>query len=313
MSASRAGIWTSCATAYERLGFTLTPRARHSGRRTPDGPIEPFGTANRCIMLRQGYIELLAVVDPRRIQRHDRRAPRPLRRAPYHRARGGRRGGSLERLRRPAWTFPVSPISSARWTTRIPAGPKARFARVPLPDSPEGRIQLIRHLTPEAIWQERFVSHPNGAVALEEVVLAVAAPAESAARLSLLAGRPVTPDPAGGYALAMPQGRVRVLPPDALTTVFPGAAIPSLPFIAGFSVRTGDGNAAVARLLGERGIPHRAAPDGVLVDSAVAGGANLRFRSGSLNGAPIQAARARRAICSLVAVEGEPHAKVGFG
>ena len=88
----------------------------------------------------------------------------------------------------------------------------------------------------------------------------------------------MTPDPAGGYALAMAQGRVRVPPaPDALTTVFPGAAIPSLPFIAGFSVRTGDGNAAVARLLDERGIPHRTAPDGVLVDSAVAGGASLRF------------------------------------
>ncbi len=265
------------ATAYERLGFTLTPRARHSGRRTPDGPIEPFGTANRCIMLRQGYIELLAVVDPRAFS--DTIDERLARYAGLHiiALAVDDAEANLQRLRLAGMDIPGIAYLERPVDDTDPDGPKARFARVPLPNSPEGRIQLIRHLTPEAIWQERFVSHPNGAVALEEVVLAVAAPAESAARLSLLAGRPVTPDPAGGYALAMPQGRVRVLPPDALTTVFPGAAIPSLPFIAGFSVRTGDGNAAVARLLGERGIPHRAAPDGVLVDSAVAGGANLRF------------------------------------
>jgi Glyoxalase-like domain len=42
------------ATAYERLGFTLTPRARYA-----DGRI-----GNRCVMLRGSYIELLAVIDP---------------------------------------------------------------------------------------------------------------------------------------------------------------------------------------------------------------------------------------------------------
>ena len=52
------------SAAYERLGFTLTPPARHSGRRTPDGPIIPFGTGNRCAMLREGYLELIAIVDP---------------------------------------------------------------------------------------------------------------------------------------------------------------------------------------------------------------------------------------------------------
>ncbi|MBN8909652.1 MAG: VOC family protein, partial [Rhodospirillales bacterium] len=52
------------AAAFERLGFQLTPLARHSGKRTPDGPVVPFGTGNRCIMLREGYIELIAIVDP---------------------------------------------------------------------------------------------------------------------------------------------------------------------------------------------------------------------------------------------------------
>ncbi len=42
------------AGQYERLGFRLTPLARQA-----DGRI-----GNRCAMLQQGYIELLAVVDP---------------------------------------------------------------------------------------------------------------------------------------------------------------------------------------------------------------------------------------------------------
>ena len=121
-----------------------------------------------------------------------------------------------------------------------PAGPQARFARLILPDAPEGRIFLIRHLTPEAIRQERFLSHPNHAIALAEVTIASAAPAETAARFSRLTGLPVTPDPAGGFALALPRGRVRMLPPVAL----PGTTIPSLPFIAGIAITTDDNNEA---------------------------------------------------------------------
>jgi hypothetical protein len=39
---------------WETLGFTVTPRGRHIG----------WGTGNYCVMLEQGYIELLGVVAP---------------------------------------------------------------------------------------------------------------------------------------------------------------------------------------------------------------------------------------------------------
>ena len=104
----------------------------------------------------------------------------------------------------------------------------------------------MRHLTPEVLWQERFLRHANNAVALEEVVLAVADPAETAARFSRLVGCVVIPDPAGGFALDLARGRVRLLPPDADAS--------AVPCIGGLSVRTSDGNAAVGRLLAERGI-----------------------------------------------------------
>jgi hypothetical protein len=149
------------------------------------------------------------------------------------------------------------------------AGPRARFALIQLPDQPEGRINLVRHVAPEVLWQEHFLRHPNKAVALDDVVLAVAEPAETAARFSRLIGCVVIPDPAGGFALDLVRGRVRLLPPDA--------DVPTVPCITGLSVRTSDGNAAISRLLVERGIPHRARDNALIVHAAAAGGVAVRF------------------------------------
>ena len=235
--------------AFGRLGFTLTPLARQSGRLRADGPVVPWGTANRCAMLRHGYIELLGIVDPA--------APANgldgfIARYPgLHILALGidDEDAALARLRRAGLDIPGvlhlhRPVDSAD-----PAGPQARFARLPLPDAPEGRIQLIRHLTPEAIWQDRFIHHANQAIALEAVILAVEDPAGTAARLSRLAGRPVVPDPAGGFALPLDHGRVRILPPATLPGVLPGLAVPTLPFMAGIVVRTADEAAAVRALV----------------------------------------------------------------
>ncbi len=268
------------AATYERLGFRLTPLARHSGRRTPDGPIVPFGTGNRCIMLRQGYLELIAIVDPAAF---DNLVGSALARyAGIHIvALGiGDEQANLERLRRAGIDLPGVAYLERPVDDADPDGLRARFARLPLPDAPEGRLQLIRHLTPEAIWQERFLDHPNHAVALKTVVIAVEQPAEAAARFSRLAGRPVVPDPAGGFALPLPRGTVRLLPPDRLDAVFPGVAIPALPFIAGVEIRTDDANEAAARIFGAAGVPARVVSDGLLVAPGEASGAAVLFTPG---------------------------------
>ena len=49
---------------FQRLGFNLTSRSHHKGSRVPGGPIEPWGSANHCAMLEQGYLEVLGVTDP---------------------------------------------------------------------------------------------------------------------------------------------------------------------------------------------------------------------------------------------------------
>jgi hypothetical protein len=263
------------ARQWEALGFCLTPLARHSGKRTQDGPVVPFGTGNRCIMLREGYLELIAIVDPGAFSNTlDRFLARY---AGIHilALSIADEEANLARLRRAGIDIPGVAYLERPVDDTDPAGPRARFARLPFPDPPEGRIQLIRHLTPEAIWQERFMVHPNHAIALAEIVLAVEHPAETAARFSLLAGRPVVPDPEDGFQLDLPRGRVRMLPPEAVAQVFPGIAIPCLPFIAGMVVRTDDGAEAAGRLLAGRAIPHRRIAGGLLVEPAATGGVAL--------------------------------------
>src|SRR5712692_9426590 len=54
----------AAAAAFERLGFLLTPLSQQAGPLSLDGPVARWGSANRCVMLEAGYIELIGIVDP---------------------------------------------------------------------------------------------------------------------------------------------------------------------------------------------------------------------------------------------------------
>jgi hypothetical protein len=279
--------------AYEALGFFLTPVAHQSGRRSPGAPLERLATGNRCAMLQGGYLELLGILEP---ERYDNGLGAMLDRyeGMHILALGlADAEANLPRLRRAGIDIP-----GIAWLERPvddPEGPRARFARLPLPDAPEGRLQLIQHMTPELIWRPDWMRHPNHAAVLESCILVSADPAASAARLSRLAGLPLEPDALGGFALPLPGpyaagaaraqlrgatgeaaagGLLRILPPAVLPQLLPGVAPAADPFLAGCMIRTDDGNAAIARLLGDRAVP---VPGGLMVPPALAGGAALVF------------------------------------
>lgn len=274
------------AAAYERLGFALSPVAQQSGRRRPDLPVEKYGSGNRCAFLKHGYIELIAILDPALF---DNTLNAFLARYPgMHILALAMEDpeANLARLRAAGLDIP-----GIAWLERPveAGGPIAKFARLPFPDPPEGRIQLIRHLTPELVWQERWMDHANKAEALEEVILSAAEPAETAARLSRLSGLAVEPDPAGGFLLRLPgaaraagpfapvmETRVRVLAEAALPAVLPGVTAPASPFMAGMVVRTADAGAAARRVLA--GLPVAEVAGGLLVPPALAAGAAILFR-----------------------------------
>ncbi len=252
------------AATYERLGFTLTPVARHRGK----------ATWNRCAMLTQGYLELIAPADPAIPDRLHGQLDRyeGLVIVAFGMADTA---GNLARLHRAGFNDVTMTPLERPVDEADPNGPIARFERLVLPDAPEGTIQLVKHLTPEAISQPRFTHHPNAAAALAEVVVAVPDPAETAARFSRLAGFPVVPDAVAGFALPLPRGRVRIVPPDAVGRIYPGVTTSAIPCIAGFTVATADRCAALRPILA--GLDHAPCGEGALVAPAHAGGAALLF------------------------------------
>lgn len=251
------------AVTFERLGFHLTPLARHAGGRT----------GNRCVMLRQGYLELLATVDGGASATLDRFLAHH---AGAHLLALGvdDADAAVVRLRRAGVVIGAAGETERAVDDADRCGPRARFVLVTPPERPEARLHLIRHLTPDLLWQDRFLQHANHAVGLVEAILLLPDPAEAAAAWSLLAGRPVQPDPLGGYVLDLPQGRVRLLPEAAAAVLLPVHPVPPAPCIAAVTLRTDDANAALLAWLAAQAVPYRVDGDIVLVE---AGGVAVRF------------------------------------
>jgi hypothetical protein len=245
------------AAQYERLGFSLTPLALQAGGRI----------GNRCAMLHRSYIELLAVADA---QAGSVTLERFLARyagihilafaIPDEQA-------ALARLRRAGFAAAAAAEFERSVDNADPGALRARFAIVQTPDQPEGRINLVRHLTPQALWQERFLRHRNNAATLDEVVVAVQEPMHAAARFSRLIGCAVLPDGAGGLVLELTQGRVRIV----------AGAGHTVPHIPGVTLSTSDGNEALRRILDDEAIAFREEREAVIIDAVSAGGVELRF------------------------------------
>src|SRR5215469_10152014 len=150
----------AAAALYQRLGFQLTPQARQQGPLAEGGASVPWGSANRCAMLRRGYLEIIGIVDA---ALYDNGLGAFLvRYEGMHILAFGTddADAAVARLRVAGLEVPgVKPMQ------RPAGGGIARFRRVPLAAAPEGRIQLIQHETPELLWQEPLLEHPNGAIA----------------------------------------------------------------------------------------------------------------------------------------------------
>jgi hypothetical protein len=247
----------AAAAEWAALGFTVQPLAAHMHEGAPTG------TGNRNIMLRQGYVELLATIDPARPSRTIARFLAHHTGIHVLSLATADADAAAARLGRAGFA-----VSVAR-SSRAVEGGEARFARIPLAEA-DPRLQLIQHLTPELVWQERFLAHPNGAAGLAEVIVAADPQAQFAARLSRAAGLPLVPDPLGGYALRLAAGRVRVVPRAAAEGLLPGTALPPGLAIAGIGIATADGARAAASLPGAARLD-----DGAVL--ARASGVGIRF------------------------------------
>ncbi len=207
----------AAAAAFEALGFRVTPA---SAQHTPEGPV---GASNRCVMLEDGYIELLAPT-------HDTPAAQRIRalmgRYPgVHLVCFGTADAAEEHRRLEAHGFAPQPLVDLQRET--PAGAvKFKVARPSPEKMPEGRIQFVEQVTPELLWREPDVNE----FALGDVFVAAHDVASTAARWAEFAG--LIPRPFGETVrLETERGTIVVGPPPTATN----PSIPA-PGIVGYSL-----------------------------------------------------------------------------
>jgi hypothetical protein len=264
------------ARQFEALGFLLTPQSQHSRPPTPDAPVALRGTANRCAMLQQGYIELLGVVDP---TLDTLGVPEALARYEgLHILAFGLSDADREQARLAAAGFsPTRTILERR--VDLPQGSQvARFIQV-RPDAsqlPEGRVFMLQHETPELVWQPRYLTHPNTAIALAETTIAVADLDEAAARYQRYLG--CAPEVESGVCrFVLAHGALRLATPDRLGIRLPRTPLPDLPVPVASTVTVASRDRAIAHL-NAHAVPFETCPEGICIPPEYAGGMTLIFQ-----------------------------------
>ena len=110
--------------------------------------------------------------------------------------------------------------------------------RTPPGTMAEGRIQFCQHHTPQWVWQERWVAHPNLAVALTGAVICAADPAETARRYARYTG--LLAQVSGSiWRVDTARGCLFLVDPITLRRRL-DLEPPSLPWIAGYILESDD-------------------------------------------------------------------------
>lgn len=161
---------------YRSLGFHMTERSRHT-----------LGSINHLAVFETDYLELLGF-DPGGKVRPDIQAwPVGLNGLVFSLDQPEQLYSDLQRRGVPvdepqSFSRPVNlgeggSQDAAFQVVRLRAG-TASF----------GRVYFCRHLTPELIWRPEWRRHPNGAVSVARILIAVRDPAASAELLSRMFG-----------------------------------------------------------------------------------------------------------------------------
>ena len=220
----------------EALGFDVTPV---SAQVTQDGPA---GTSNRCVMLRDGYLEFLTPTADTPNARRMRASMKRYR--GVHLACFGTPAAKEEHARLARNGFAPPPLVHLK--RKVEDGRTVRFSvvRAAPGKMPEGRVQYVQHLAPEAIWRARHLRHRNGVLGLSAAYVVAADPARAAARWARFMGGLPRRE---GKLVALPTDRGKVLiGTRAQIKALLGAA-PRSPAIAGYALACKDPKAFARR------------------------------------------------------------------
>ena len=246
----------AAGAALARAGFAPTPK---SVQVAPDGG--PTGTGNVCAMLTRGYVEVLFKTADTALGREFEAALARHSGVQLAAFAVADAAASHRRLGEAGFrTRPLAPFSRPVGTETGTATAAFTVARVEPGEMAEGRIQMLTHHTEDAVWQPRWLTHPNGATG----------PCEPRHRGGGRGrgGRALRPlhrarggsrrDP--GNAIQLDRGRIDLVTREAFAAALPEIAIPSLPFMGayGVTVRSLD---EVEAILRNGGISSRRAGD----------------------------------------------------
>lgn len=115
---------------------------------------------------------------------------------------------------------------------------KFTVVRVPPGTMAEGRIQFCQQHTPQWLWQQRWLTHANGARSLAAVILCVADPQEAAQRYARYTGL-LAQVAQGQWRIDTQRGSLLFVTPDTLQRAL-GIVAPALPWIAGYVITSDD-------------------------------------------------------------------------
>jgi hypothetical protein len=226
----------AAARALEALGFAVTPA---SAQRTQDGPA---GTSNVCVMLEHGYLEFLA---PTMDTPNAQRLRATMARYPgVHLCCFGTPDAEGEHHRLGNHGFSPLPMVNLQRETAERQTAKFQVVRCPPEKMPEGRIQFVQQLTPEALWRPQYLGHTNNVVKLACVFVVARDPVAASARWAQFAA--LLPRPAGDFVhLPTARGHVLIGRRENWNALLGDA--PAAPAIAGYALECRDPTILVSR------------------------------------------------------------------
>ena len=219
------------SAALERMGFAPAPV---SVQVNPDGT--PTGTGNVTAMFLRGYIEVLFTTADTPLAREFETAIAGF--AGVHLAACSIADAAKEHQRLTEAGFAMRQLVQFQRPVDTDEGPGiaaftvVRFERGAMA---EGRIQLLTHRTEKTVWQPRWLTHPNGALGLAELLVVSADVAEAAGRFARFTGRKAEPT-RFGQAIRLDRGAIQIMTAGAFAALLPEIEIPRLPFMGAYAI-----------------------------------------------------------------------------
>ena len=262
--------------ALQRAGFAPTPVSIQSDKDPSTGRLVPTGLGNSTAMFARGYLEVLFKNSDTPLAREFNVAL--ARRAGLHLAAFAVADAAAARERLAGAGFAVRDLVRMQRPVETESGPSTAaftIARVKPMTMPEGRIQILTHHTEDAVWQPRWLSHPNSVCALIDVVIAVDDLDEATARFARFTGRSAI-STLGGALIRLDRGGIYLITHHRAAEKLPEVPVTTLPFMLGYALGVESLAAAEAAVDGAD-LEWRAFEDGIVATFPTELGAGAWF------------------------------------